>query len=121
MHPLRRPDSKILVFSDNSDTFQVMHQLRARGNTCEVLHGTSAHVRKLISAHRDGKINILFLNRKICGEGIHIPHCNTLIFFHTLQSSYQYTQAIARANRFPRQTSLSVYHLLSNDEGPALV
>lgn len=108
--------SKVLVFSDNSDTFRIMHRLRDDGITCEVLHGTSAHVRKLIEAHDRGHINVLFLNRKVCGEGIHIPHSNALIFVHTLQNSYQYTQAIARANRFPRTTPLKVYHLLANDE-----
>ena len=109
-------DERILVFSDNDDTFKVMDELRKKGLKCEVLHGASGRVRNLIQAHKAGTINILFLNRKICGEGIHIPHANRLIFFHTLQNTYQYTQAIARANRFPRTTSLKVYHLLANDE-----
>ena len=114
----RNENKRVLVFSDNNETFAVMDDLRDNHITCDVLHGSSGHVRKLIEAHQKGDIMVLFLNRRICGEGIHLAYADSIIFYHTLTEMYQYTQAIARANRFPRHTPLAIYHLYANSEVP---
>lgn len=113
---LQNEGAKVLVFSDNHDTFNVRSELLQFNIESRVLQGSSAQSRNTINDHADGKFPVLFINRVVCGEGIHLAHADIIVFFHNQRDGKGYTQAIGRANRLPRKTSLQVIELLANNE-----
>jgi len=109
-------DQRYLVFSAHEASFKGLRELlSARGVRCEVLQGTAARVERLRKQFRDGTVRVLCMNARHVGAGINLEAATHVILYHRMNVELE-RQVIGRAVRFERVTSLSVMHLVHEEE-----
>lgn len=112
------PKDSVLMFSENNNTFKLQKEFEKHGIKSEILCGHSTTIQKTIQKHKDKEFQVLFINSKFLGAGIHLAHTDRIILYHALQSRFDFIQVIGRAHRLPRTKQLNVYHLLERGEKP---
>ena len=109
-------DQRYLLFSAHEASFKGLRELlAARGIRCEVLQGTAARVERLRKQFRDGTVRILCMNARHVGAGINLEAATHVVLYHRMNVELE-RQVIGRAVRFERATSLSVVHLVHEEE-----
>lgn len=110
------PSSRILMFSGYDATFHGLSELlTSDGIPHATLHGTNAHITKLIRQFSEGKYRVLFLNAKHMGAGLNIQSASHVVLYHRMPIETQ-NQIIGRAMRMGRTEDLTVVHLLHANE-----
>ena len=109
-------DQRYLVFSAHEASFKGLRELlSARGVRCEVLQGTAARVERLRKQFRDGTVRVLCMNARHVGAGINLEAATHVVLYHRMNVELE-RQVIGRAVRFERVSSLSVMHLVHEEE-----
>ena len=109
-------DQRYLVFSAHEASFKGLRELlSARGVRCEVLQGTAARVERLRKQFRDGTVRVLCMNARHVGAGINLEAATHVVLYHRMNVELE-RQVIGRAVRFERAASLSVVHLVHEEE-----
>jgi hypothetical protein len=109
-------DQRYLVFSAHEASFKGLRELlSARGVRCEVLQGTAARVERLRKQFREGTVRVLCMNARHVGAGINLEAATHVVLYHRMNVELE-RQVIGRAVRFERAASLSVVHLVHEEE-----
>lgn len=109
-------DQRYLVFSAHEASFKGLREiLSARGVRCEVLQGTAARVERLRKQFREGTVRVLCMNARHVGAGINLEAATHVVLYHRMNMELE-RQVIGRAVRFERAATLSVLHLVHEQE-----
>ena len=109
--------SKIIIFSDNLNTFTEIKKLLAmyRIYSIELDGGDSTLIQKQIASFIYSDIRILMCNSTLYGCGMNITCATDILFFHKMNEDME-KQVIGRAQRIGRKTRLNVWYLMNENE-----
>lgn len=103
------PTGRFLVFS-RVDMWNILHRLTEENIPTTELKGTTTQMMNKLASFENNTIRVILLNTRYAGSGIEITCATDVVLFHTM--GHDATQAIGRANRVGRTTSLRVHRLL---------
>jgi hypothetical protein len=103
------PTGRFLVFS-RVDMWNIQQRLTAENIPTTELKGTTTQMMNKLASFQNNTIRVILLNTRHAGSGIEITCATDVVLFHTMGNDA--TQAIGRANRVGRTTSLRVHRLL---------
>jgi hypothetical protein len=103
------PTGRFLVFS-RVDMWNILHRLTEENIPTTELKGTTTQMMNKLASFENNTIRVILLNTRYAGSGIEITCATDVVLFHTMGQDA--TQAIGRANRVGRTTSLRVHRLL---------
>ena len=110
------PTAKVLMFSGYDATFTSLQQvLRTADISHAVVHGSNAHINKLLKDFEAGKYRVLFLNAHNMGAGLNISAASHVVLYHRMSAAVEH-QIVGRAYRLGRTVPLDVVHLLHSNE-----
>jgi SNF2 family DNA or RNA helicase len=110
------PTARVLMFSGYDATFTALHEILNKASISHaVVHGSNAHINKLLKEFETGKYRVLFLNANNMGAGLNICAATHVVLYHRMNMALEY-QIIGRAYRLGRTEPLDVVHLLHSDE-----
>ena len=110
------PTARVLLFSGYDTTFRPLHDiLTSAGISHAVVHGSNAHINKLLREFESGKYRVLFLNANNMGAGLNICAASHVVLYHRMNKAMEH-QIVGRAYRLGRTEPLDVLHLLHSDE-----
>lgn len=106
---LTKKDSKILIFSNQNETFTIIKRFLPPDSFLE-LKGSKTTRDNTLDAYRTGNTHILLLNTVSAGSGLNLQETTDIIIHHTI-NEYTNSQVIARALRIGRTKPLRVHYL----------
>lgn len=110
-----KPNGKFLVFSRiDSGFWKIIEVLRENHIEYNELKGNTHHMMNVLNNFRNGSVNVILLNTQYAGSGIDISFATDIIIFHCMKIDKQ--QAIGRAQRVGRNSSLMVHNLCYEHE-----
>jgi rubrerythrin len=110
------PAAKVLMFSGYDATFNTLQTvLKSADISHAIVHGSNAHINKLLREFEAGKYRVLFLNANNMGAGLNISAASHVVLYHRMSQATEH-QIIGRAYRLGRTAPLDVVHLLHTDE-----
>jgi rubrerythrin len=110
------PTAKVLMFSGYDATFNTLQTvLKTADISHAVVHGSNAHINKLLRDFETGKYRVLFLNANNMGAGLNISTASHVVLYHRMPQATEH-QIVGRAYRLGRTAPLDVIHLLHTDE-----
>jgi len=110
------PTAKVLMFSGYDATYtSLQHVLTAAGISHAIVHGSNAHINKLLKEFETGKYRVLFLNANNMGAGLNISIASHVVLYHRMSPALEH-QIVGRAYRLGRTAPLEVVHLLNTNE-----
>ena len=110
-------DSRFLVFSEYSATFQeISYKLNTKNIKYSQLIGTLNKQEKILKQFRDGDIQVLLLNTSNFGAGLDLHMTTDLVIYHKFRNNDMRKQVIGRAQRLGRTKPLNVMYLKYDDE-----
>jgi rubrerythrin len=110
------PTAHVLMFSGYDATFtSLQHILRTADISHAVVHGSNAHINKLLREFEAGKYRVLFLNAHNMGAGLNISAASHVVLYHRMSPAVEH-QIVGRAYRLGRTAPLDVVHLLHTTE-----
>tara|TARA_Y100000389_G_scaffold83399_1_gene79966 strand:- start:14433 stop:16193 length:1761 start_codon:yes stop_codon:yes gene_type:complete len=113
---LNSKDGKFLIFTKLDNSFSgVKYILNRHDISYAEIKGTTNCMRNILERFRNGSLKVILLNTIYAGSGIDISFATDVILYHNLGIEST-TQAIARAQRYGRTTSLTVHQLLYEHE-----
>lgn len=105
-----------IVFSRYYESYNdVVKRLEELHITCKVLRGSTVQQTKIIQDFKDKRLKVLLLTVKDSGSGVDLPWASDVIMYQKVTRSER-IQAIGRAQRFGRTTTLRVHELLHDNE-----
>jgi len=113
-----RPTGKFLIFSSNEASFYTIkaelesHQIinvEMKGSTAVMMHN--------LEKFRNGVARVVLLNTRFAGSGIDISCATDVIIFHKMDDYKM--QAVGRAQRVGRTSTLAVHNICYPDEMPS--
>lgn len=113
------PEGRFLVFS-RVEMWPIQNGLTQAGITCAELKGTTSQMMVKLDAFKNNTLRVILLNTRYAGSGIDITCATDVVLYHTMGTDA--VQAIGRANRVGRTTSLRVHRLVypHENEAPAV-
>ena len=110
------PTSRVLMFSGYDATFNTLQTvLKTADISHAIVHGSNAHINKLLREFEAGKYRVLFLNANNMGAGLNISAASHVVLYHRMPQATEH-QIVGRAYRLGRTAPLDVIHLLHTDE-----
>jgi len=110
------PAARVLMFSGFDATYtSLQHILTTAGISHAIVHGSNAHINKLLKDFESGKYRVLFLNANNMGAGLNISIASHVVLYHRMSAAIEH-QIVGRAYRLGRTAPLEVVHLLHTDE-----
>jgi len=110
------PTAKVLMFSGYDATFTSLQTVLKTANISHaIVHGSNAHINKLLREFEAGKYRVLFLNANNMGAGLNISAASHVVLYHRMSKALEH-QIVGRAYRLGRTASLDVVHLLHTNE-----
>ena len=110
------PTAKVLMFSGYDATFNTLQTvLKTADISHAIVHGSNAHINKLLREFETGKYRVLFLNANNMGAGLNISAASHVVLYHRMNQATEH-QIVGRAYRLGRTAPLDVVHLLHTDE-----
>lgn len=110
------PTARVLMFSGYDATFLSLHELLNHAEIPHaVVHGSNAHINKLLKDFETGKYRVLFLNAHNMGAGLNISVASHVVLYHRMSAAVEH-QIVGRAYRLGRTAPLDVVHLLHSNE-----
>ena len=104
------------MFSGYDATYNsLQHVLTAAGISHAIVHGSNAHINKLLKEFETGKYRVLFLNANNMGAGLNISIASHVVLYHRMSPALEH-QIVGRAYRLGRTAPLEVVHLLNTNE-----
>jgi len=108
-------EGKFLVFTKIDNGFEnFKKKLNDMNITFEFLKGNTSHMNNVLERFKKGITKIILLNTQYAGSGIEINYATDVIIFHSMGLDKQ--QAIGRAQRVGRTSSLRIHNLCYEDE-----
>lgn len=109
------PEGRFLVFSRCDHTFyRLVERLVREGISHAEMKGSTAMMMKTLQRFREGQLRVIMLNTMHAGSGIDISCATDVILFHSM--GHDGVQAIGRAQRVGRTSTLRVHHLCYPNE-----
>jgi SWI/SNF-related matrix-associated actin-dependent regulator of chromatin subfamily A3 len=106
----QKPHGKFLIFSRVDTTFHsIMHALDVNGITYAEIKGSTGAMMNILEKFKQGNLRVILLNTHHAGSGIDISCATDVVIFHKMASDK--VQAIGRAQRVGRQSTLYVHNL----------
>jgi SNF2 family DNA or RNA helicase len=110
-----KPNGKFLVFSKYSASFEGITEVLYKNNIHPIeMKGTTAQMMHNLENFKNGSSNVILLNTHFAGSGIDISSATDVIIFHAMGSAK--IQAVGRAQRVGRTSTLTVHNLLYSNE-----
>jgi hypothetical protein len=106
----RRPDQRILIFSENDLSLDVIQSVLCQ-QPYGILRGHSSSRARSIERFKSGDVPILLLNSRMNGAGLDLPETTDIILFHPMCRSIE-EQAIGRGQRMGRTSPLHVHRFV---------
>lgn len=107
-------EGKFIVFSRIDAFSKIIELLRENNLTYDSLKGHTGHMMNILENFKSGKTNVILLTTQYAGSGIEISCATDVIILHSMVVDKQ--QAIGRAQRVGRTTSLNVHNLCYDHE-----
>lgn len=116
---LEHQERRILIFSENTNTFQKLEYMLKKNNIkYSILNGNNNKINKIMTDFKDETSNtnkIILMNAKNYGCGLNLEVATDLILMHYMNDNFE-KQVIGRAQRAGRTGSLNVWKVLYDDE-----
>jgi hypothetical protein len=107
---------KYIIFSRVDSFSKIITELANNNITYSSLKGHTTHMMNVLNNFKNGKINVILLTTQYAGSGIDISFATDVIILHSMDVDKQ--QAIGRAQRVGRTSSLKVHNLCYEHELP---
>jgi hypothetical protein len=107
---------KYIIFSRVDSFSKIITELANNNITYSSLKGHTTHMMNVLNNFKSGKINVILLTTQYAGSGIDISFATDVIILHSMDVDKQ--QAIGRAQRVGRTSSLKVHNLCYEHELP---
>jgi len=107
---------KYIIFSRVDSFSKIITELANNNITYSSLKGHTTHMMNVLNDFKSGKINVILLTTQYAGSGIDISFATDVIILHSMDVDKQ--QAIGRAQRVGRTSSLKVHNLCYEHELP---
>lgn len=109
------------MFANFPETFKkIEQQFKLHAIKYRILKGSDADVIKYKQEFIDGKITVLLLNANFFGAGMNLQMATDVVIYHRFTKELE-QQVIGRAQRMGRETALTVYYLLHDNEDQNLI
>lgn len=106
-----KPDGKFLIFSKIGDAFySIIDKLHEHDVSYVEMKGSTAHMARALDSFREGMVKVVLLSTSHAGSGIDISCATDVILLHSMAADRD--QAVGRAQRQGRTTSLHIHALL---------
>jgi hypothetical protein len=107
---------RILIFSDYRQTFdKIIKNITNAGLCHAMMTGIPAHITNVINDFNGGNLNVLMLDSQHYGSGLNLQAADFIILYHRMTNELE-TQVIGRAQRFGRQTPLTIIYIVNDNE-----
>ena len=106
-----KPGAQFVIFSNWDETLdQIREVLEDNKIVFSEIKGAYQAVQNTITAFREGKTKVLFLNSIRGDSGINLPEATDIIIYHNM-SDITMTHIIGRTTSVQRKAPLTVHHL----------
>lgn len=104
------PNGKFLIFSRIDNTFlSLIEKLHNNNITFADIKGSTSAMMNILERFKTGSLKVIMLNTYHAGSGIDISFATDVIIFHSM--GLDKTQAIGRAQRVGRTSTLNIHEL----------
>ena len=114
IHTDRRPDQRIIVFSEHDASLETIKTVLPAG-TYGMLRGHRTTRDRAVQQFRDGTAPVLLLNSRINGAGVDLPCTTDIVLFHGMPASLE-LQAVARGQRLGRTAPLHIHRFVDQPQ-----
>lgn len=105
-----KPNGRFLVFSRvDSSFYNIMAALEREGVSFAEIKGSTAQMMRILERFENRQLRVILLNTHHAGSGIDISSATDVVIFHKMGADK--VQAVGRAQRVGRTTSLVVHNL----------